>query len=50
VAPTLELLSEIFADNENIVIAKIDCDTNDIDRTCIFLFFVYLPGFIYVTL
>jgi thioredoxin len=36
VAPTLEALSEAFADNENIAIAKLDCDSNDLDRT-------YLP-------
>lgn len=36
IAPTLVTLSEIFEDNDNIVIAKIDCDSNDINRT-------YLP-------
>jgi len=36
IAPTIAALSEIFADNPNIVIAKLDCDKNDVDRT-------YLP-------
>ena len=51
-APTLELLSEVFADNNNIVVAKLDCETNDVDRTCIFTFVLFylfiLIRFVYV--
>jgi len=32
IAPTIKALADTLSDNENIVIAKIDCDANDIDR------------------
>jgi len=36
IAPTIALLADVFEDNDNIVIAKLDCHENDVDRA-------YLP-------
>jgi len=36
VAPTIAELADVFADNDDIVIAKLDCDVNELNRT-------YLP-------
>lgn len=32
IAPTIATLADVLADNENIAIAKIDCDANDVNR------------------